>query len=400
MRGWMDNGATRAAAVIVGAFILIASVFSAAWFLPLGKVTYSDQTDVLPATASSTAPAEFVVTHMDTPRPMKGVYMTACTASEKRLRDRTLTVFEGTELNSLIIDLKDYTGTISYASTSVKVPGRGRGCVIPDLKEFIGELHDRSIYVVARITVFQDPLYASAHPEFAVRSKAHPEKVWRDRNGLAYIEVGAEPYWDYIVEISREAYDIGFDELNYDYIRFPSDGDMSDVLYNWSAGRERRQVLSAFFMYLRGKMADTMAVMSADIFGLTTIAADDLGIGQVLEDALSYFDYVAPMVYPSHFARGYNGIPNPAEHPYEVVNSSMLRAAERALAASTTPEKLRPWLQDFDLGAKYTPAMVRAQIQATYDAGLTSWMLWNAASKYQKGALELSSIPLAPENGM
>jgi hypothetical protein len=351
--------------------------------------------------SATTTPAVPVVTHISPPAALKAVYMTACTASVGRLRDKVLTDFDGTELNGLVIDLKDYTGTISYASTTVAVPPGGKGCRIVDLPEFIRTLHARGIYAIARVTVFQDPLYANAHQDLAIGSKSHPERPWHDKNGLSYLDPGAPAYWDYVVSIATEAYKIGFDEVNFDYIRFPSDGDLSDMKPQWSVGRPKSDVVRDFFAYLRETLnpgstapistsTPPVAIripMSADLFGLTTSATGDMGIGQILENALPYFDYIAPMVYPSHFASGFQNFAKPAEHPYEVVNYSMARAAERAVAASTTPEKLRPWLQDFSLGTVYTPAMVREQIQATYDSGLTSWMLWNAASSYQKQAL-------------
>ncbi|MEK9201846.1 MAG: putative glycoside hydrolase, partial [Patescibacteria group bacterium] len=131
-------------------------------------------------------------------------------------------------------------------------------------------------------------------------------------------------------------------------------------------------------------LAGTGVVISADLFGMTTTNTDDLNIGQVLERTLPYFDYIAPMVYPSHYPKTFLGFSNPAEKPYEVIKYSLDSAVTRA---STTPQKIRPWLQDFDLGAVYTKEMVRAQIQATYDAGLTSWMLWDAANTYTRGAL-------------
>lgn len=382
---WRRSGATRMAAIVIGAFVIIAGAFTAVIFLPFGHVAYEIHETA--AMATSTPPAEPIVTHLSTPEPLKAIYMTACTASERRLRDKVLVDFDGTELNALVIDLKDYTGSISYASTTVAVPPGGRGCRIVDLPQFLRELHRRGIYAIARLTTFQDPLYANTHPELAIQSKTHPGKTWKDRSGLAYLDPGAPSYWDYVVSIAKEAYSIGFDEVNFDYIRFPSDGDLSDMEFSWSAGRPKAEVIRTFFLYLRESMASTTMPLSADLFGLTTSATGDMGIGQILENALTYFDYVAPMVYPSHFASTFQGFARPAEHPYEVVKYSMTRAAERAVVASTTPQKLRPWLQDFDLGAIYTPAMVRAQIQATYDSGLTSWMLWNAASVYHKDAL-------------
>ena len=130
------------------------------------------------------------------------------------------------------------------------------------------------------------------------------------------------------------------------------------------------------------------APLSIDLFGMTTTNTDDLNIGQNLENALKYFDYVSPMVYPSHYPKGFNGYANPAAKPYEIVKFSMNSAVERAVKASTTPLKLRPWLQDFNLGATYDAPMVRAQIQATYDSHLNSWMLWNASNRYTIKALD------------
>mgnify|MGYP003394260007 FL=1 len=141
-------------------------------------------------------------------------------------------------------------------------------------------------------------------------------------------------------------------------------------------------------------MRKTGAKLSVDLFGMTTTVTVDMGIGQILENALPYFDYIAPMVYPSHYPKSWNGFANPAEKPYEVIKISMTGAVEREKAwrisqglSTTTPSKMRPWLQDFNLGADYGPDKVRGQIRATYDVGLSSWMLWNAGNKYTSSAL-------------
>jgi hypothetical protein len=157
---------------------------------------------------------------------------------------------------------------------------------------------------------------------------------------------------------------------------------MQDISYPYSNGQAKHIVIKNFFSYVAAHLKPTGAKVSADLFGLTTVAQDDVGIGQVLSDALDSFDYVAPMVYPSHFYPGTDGFKNPADHPYDIVKYSMSGGVAKAEAASSSPSKLRPWLQSFDLGAIYTPEMVRAQIQATYDVGLNSWMLWDAANKY------------------
>ncbi len=152
-------------------------------------------------------------------------------------------------------------------------------------------------------------------------------------------------------------------------------------------------MLKSFFEYLRDNLKETGVKISADLFGMTTTNNDDLGIGQVLEDTLLYFDFVDPMVYPSHYPPTWNGFKNPAEHPYEVIKLSMQggidkeQALQVSLGISTsTPSKLRPWLQDFDMGASYGVSEVRAQIKATYDIGLASWLIWDAGNKYTNGA--------------
>ena len=187
--------------------------------------------------------------------------------------------------------------------------------------------------------------------------------------------------------MSKEARDFGFDEINFDYIRFPSDGDMSDISYPWSSSTPKTVVLENFFKYLSESLLDSGLTTSADLFGMVTTAQNDMGIGQILEKALPYFDYISPMVYPSHYPPNFEGFKNPEAHPYEIVNLSLKRAVERAIVASSSPEKIRPWLQDFGLKMTYGPNEVRAQIKAVNDLGLSSWMLWSASNRYTKDAL-------------
>ncbi|TSC66851.1 MAG: hypothetical protein G01um101472_622 [Parcubacteria group bacterium Gr01-1014_72] len=208
--------------------------------------------------------------------------------------------------------------------------------------------------------------------------------VWKDYKGVQWLDAGNHEVWEYIVRLAKESYTRGFDELNFDYIRFPSDGNMNDIFYPMSEGRVKAEVIREFFSYLRESLAGTSAILSADLFGMTTTNKDDLNIGQILEYALPYFDYISPMVYPSHYPATFLGFANPAANPYEVVKYSMDEAYRRA---STTPLKLRPWLQDFDIGADYDAEKVRAQMKAVYDAGLTSWMLWAPSNRYTKDAL-------------
>ncbi|MDP2705052.1 MAG: putative glycoside hydrolase [Patescibacteria group bacterium] len=339
--------------------------------------------------APVTKPKEIIATHIILPRPLKAVYMTACVAGTPSFRKNIVHLIDTTELNAVIIDIKDYSGGISFETNDARFSdAEGENCFAQDMREFIASLHEKEIYVIGRISVFQDPVMTKLRPDLSVQK--NDRTVWKDYKGLSFIDVSAREYWDYIVALGILSYKAGFDELNFDYIRFPSDGNMSDIYYPWSEQMivsdpefGKAHALEAFFSYLKEKLSGTGAILSADLFGMTATNYDDLNIGQVLEYTLPFFDFVAPMVYPSHYPKTFLGFSNPSEKPYEVVRYSLDSAVKRA---STTPEKIRPWLQDFDLGAVYTKEMVRAQIQATYDAGLDSWMLWDAANTYTPGS--------------
>ncbi|MBU6431174.1 hypothetical protein KGQ29_02230 [Patescibacteria group bacterium] len=328
------------------------------------------------------------ISHLNTPSQVKGIYLTNWVAGDKSLRDPLVKIADDTEINSVVIDIKDYTGRIAFEVFDPLLKDVGSyEKRIADMKDFIEELHKKNIYVIGRISVFQDRYLVGKRPDLAVKRKSDGG-VWKDFKGISWLDPGAKEVWDYVIALAKESHDIGFDELNFDYIRFPSDGNMKDIYYPWSKDKRKTEVIREFFAYLREKLGNIGAPLSADLFGMTTVSSYDLNIGQNLENALKYFDFVSPMVYPSHFPPYFNGYKNPAGKPYEVVKFAMDSAVDRAIKASTTPFKLRPWLQDFDLGAIYDPPMVRAQIQATYDAGLDSWMLWNASNKYTSKALD------------
>jgi hypothetical protein len=382
------------------------------------------------------------IKYISLPSSVKAVYMSQCVAGTPSFRDDIVRLIEETELNSVMIDVKDYTGGISFPSDNKDLaPYVSKKCGARDMKDFIASLHQKGIYVIARITVFQDPLYAEMHPELAVHFKDPKGAVWKDHKGLSFIDVGAKPFWDYIVTLSKEAHKIGFDEINYDYVRYPSDGPIKNMDLPWTNEKDKSVVLEDFFEYLHTEMTKKDAyplgidppILSVDLFGMTTTSTDDLGIGQILEKALPYFDFIAPMVYPSHYPKGFNGWNNPNTVPYELLHFVLGSAVKRVEAEKTKiPHKkgekifeikktqsedvsgeisykeeslftgmytkevyeknvIRPWIQDFNYGGNYGPKEVRAQIQAAYDLGLDSWMLWAPSNRYTKEALEKST---------
>lgn len=337
-------------------------------------------------TEQAVAPAP--VTHIATPLAVKGLYMTGWVAGTQTMRNHVISLLDKTEANAVVIDIKDYTGKIAYPveDPALKAIGSSEKR-IPDLRALTTLLHEKGIYVIARIACFQDPYFVKIHPEYAVKTASDPNKVWKDRKGISWLDAGEKPVWEYLAAIARDAHSQGVDEIQFDYIRFPSDGNMKDIYYPASEGKAKVVVLREFFEYLHGEFDGSGIVTSADLFGMTTTNTDDLGIGQNLEDALRNFDYVSPMVYPSHYPKTWSGFSDPEAYPYETIKIAMGRGVERAKAIGVPETKLRPWLQDFGLRVKYGPKEVRAQIQATYDVGLTSWLLWDPKNVFTAGAL-------------
>ncbi|MDP3998993.1 MAG: putative glycoside hydrolase [bacterium] len=330
------------------------------------------------------------------PAIIKAIYATGWTAGSEKGITRLINLINETEVNAIVIDIKDYSGELSYptALEDVEKYGAKRDLKILRPNALIKKLHDNGIYVIARQTVFQDPTLALGRPDLALTSSS-TGKQWKDYKGVMWMDTAAQEVWDYNIEIARDALARGFDEVNFDYIRFASDGNMKDVVYPaWNKKTSKSETVRRFFQYLREHLGD--ARLSADLFGYTTLLYDDLGIGQIIENAYIYFDYVAPMVYPSHYNSGFLGYKNPAEKPYEVVFESMYTAYQRlehlknASTTQTVRGQLRPWLQDFDMGATYDATKVRAQITATYKSASSTpigWMLWAPSNVYTRAAL-------------
>ncbi|MEK7508148.1 MAG: putative glycoside hydrolase [Patescibacteria group bacterium] len=388
---------------------------------PIASIPTSSATpSVVPSGVIKTSSGDIInqIPMANPPAVVKGIYLTAWSAGSVSRLNSLIALIKRTELNAVVIDVKDYSGYLSYvvSSTLTRDSGAFREIRIPHPNAVIKRLHDERIYVIARITAFQDPILAKAHPEWALKDKKTGE-IWKDKSGLEWMDPAAEPVWKYISSIAKDGIDRGFDEINFDYVRFASDGDLSNIEFPfWDGKTPRRKIIENFFNFLRSDLGD--AKLSADLFGLTAVNLDDMGIGQILEDAYENFDYVSPMIYPSHFAAGFLGYQNPAKNPYEIIKYSMDHAIERLTMLTTTTietigtstvkktitrgrtpgeqfrAKLRPWLQDFDLGAKYDSVMVKNQINAVYDSGGSStekfagWLLWNPANVYTEAALE------------
>ena len=395
----MHSAKVAIVTVITVSFIIILLWVTSSWILPLNKISYgSDGTSLSDLNNSGTTTATtsdnflasttpvvpvFVVTHISTPIPVKAAYFTSWSAGTPSFQKEMFSLVQGTELNSLVIDIKDYSGRISFPMDDPEITSIGSVQErIRDIKEMIGKLHDEGIYVIGRVAVFQDPFIVKVHPEWSVINK-NTGGVWKDSGGANWVDPDNKEMWKYVATIAKQAYAVGFDEINFDYVRFPSDG-ISTAKFDKTASTTKAEVLTQFFSYLHDELSSAGIPISADVFGQTTSDTGDMGIGQHFENVLPYFDFVDPMVYPSHYINDFLNFSKPAEHPYAIVKYELDQAALRAVAASSSPDKIRPWLQAFDLGAIYTPEMVHEQIQATSDAGANGWLLWNAGSVYNR----------------
>lgn len=327
-----------------------------------------------------------------TPEEVRGIYVTSFSAANPETRKKLTDLVDQTELNTMVIDLKDVTGKLVFRPKRESLKKTALSPVlIEDLNSWIEDLHQRGIYTVARVMVFMDSAAVKAHPEWAIRST--DGGAWRDWTGSYWIDPGCQEAWEYIADIGKEAYDLGFDELNLDYIRFPSDGPLSKMVFNYHRDDEYRKykTMTDFFSWIDSSLNYLPMPISVDIFGLSYLKQnpeDDMNIGQRVIDCVDHFDYIMPMVYPSHYPDGFLGFSNPAEHPYEVVKESLLVGREIIESADGSPRLTRPWIQDFNMGAVYTPEMVRGQIQAAREEGASGWIVWNAKNEYTEEAFQ------------
>lgn len=322
------------------------------------------------------------------PKEVRAPYLTSWSGSSNSKINEIIDYGEQGLINSVVIDIKDFSGYIAY-DTDIDILEEydAERVLIKDIRKLIEKLHDNNIYVIARMVVFQDPILAYNRPDLAVK-KGDRESIWYNYSGLAWTDPSSEEVWDYNIAIAKDAFEKGFDEINFDYIRFPSDGDLSDIYYpHFEYGEDTKPAVLKQF-YSRMREALPSARLSIDLFGLTMVKEYDIGIGQILEDAAEYFDFICPMVYPSHYVSGFNGYLNPADYPYEVVYYSLEKGVKRIGGDYV---KIRPWLQDFNLGADYDAEKVLLQINATKDAlgeEYRGFMLWNPQNIYTINALK------------
>lgn len=329
--------------------------------------------------------SDFIFKTKPEKRTVKGLYLTAYSAGSPKTLDNIIDLINTTELNAVVIDVKDYSGKVLYDSQISLVNELGlESDRLGDVEAIIKKLHDNDIYVIARQTVFQDPILAEKKSDWAFKSKNGG--LWRDNKGLAWVDTNNKDVWNYNLDIAKEVINFGFDEVNFDYVRFPTDGPMSLLVYT-NGEKEKYDVIHEFFQFLNENLGEAPAYLSLDFFGFVMERNDGMSIGQRLEDAVNEVDYIYPMMYPSHYPAGHLGLANPAEYPGIVIENGMIKGLPYF---TDTKAQVRPWIQDFNIGAIYDATKIRAQIDMIEKYSDAGWLLWNAANRYSSAGLKVN----------
>ncbi len=320
----------------------------------------------------------------------KALYLTYYGIGDRTLRGAALKLIEQTELNSLVIDVKGDRGVITYRSDLPLVfqIGAQRQVIVKDIKGLLTSLKEKGIYTIARIVVFKDNILGTARPELAIRTQ--DGGIWRDREGLIWMDPSKRAVWDYNIDIAVEAARNGFDEIQFDYVRFP---DRKGLKFGVPNDEENRvKYISGFLMEARRRLAPYNVFLAADIFGYVSWNLNDTQIGQRLDRLVPCVDYISLMLYPSGFQFGIPGYRNPVAHPYEIVYLSLKKSRERTQIPSV---RFRPWLQAFKDYAfdrrHFNGAEIRCQIKAADEFGADGWMLWNPRNVYTADGLKKQS---------
>jgi hypothetical protein len=322
---------------------------------------------------------------------VRGIYLTRTSVNTKEKIANWISFAKKTNLNAFVIDVKDDDGFMLFTTSAAAkfVPKANEDAFYSkeEMKSVVSELKAAGIYVIARIVAFKDPSYARAHMDRAI--------VYKD-TGAPYMGIYKVPWasaydkqlWEYNVSVAKEAAEVGFDEIQYDYVRFPelTEYDRNRVNLRKTGDDSFAECIQKFLIYSKKELAPYNVPLAADVFGLVSTAVDDLGIGQYWEAISNVVDYICPMVYPSHYANGSFGLSIPDQFPYETVYRSVLDGVRRNCNIPT-PARIRPWIQSFTATwvkghITYDENAIRKEIKALKDLGINEYMFWNASNRY------------------
>ena len=324
-----------------------------------------------------------------TPFRARAVYLSVYGVATPSLRDAAIALKNTNGINALVIDAKGDRGLTSFASEARESIGAAANApspapVVHDMAALLQNLHQEGLYLIARIVVFKDDPLASAHPEWSVRdAQGDP---WRDREKLQWVDPFRREVWKHNLDVAEEAARLGFDEIQFDYVRFPDAAGL--VFSELNTRANRTAAIAGFLTAARARLAPYNVFVAADIFGYVCWNLDDTAIGQQLETLGAPLDYISPMLYPSGFAWGLPGCTKPTEDPGQIVSRSLAEAQRRTGLPGV---RFRPWLQAFRDYAfdrrEFDADEIRAQIDAADAEHTDGWMLWNPRNRYDPAQL-------------
>ena len=323
-----------------------------------------------------------------TPFVARALYSPSAIFEASGRLDALLDLIDKTEVNAMVIDVKETAGNLYWATdlAAAKAVGAVMEHPLFQLDELLPKLKERGIYLIARLVVMKDNTLGKARPDLAVMNATTGEP-WRDYRGGIWLDPYNAGVAEYIAALAGDLADKGFDEVQLDYVRFFSDGDYATADTNLPNTQSfRLPAIRRLFRVVSGALATKRAFLSADVFPISFIATDDQGIGQRPEVIMPYVDYFSPMVYPSHYGPYTFGFANPNDHPYEVIDQTLKIMNEERAGLRMV---IRPWIQDFGYGPfpPYSAGQVLQEMKAASDNGAQGWMIWNAQAFFTEAAL-------------
>ncbi|MGG4488779.1 putative glycoside hydrolase [Metabacillus idriensis] len=330
------------------------------------------------------------------PDAIRGIYVTGHSAGGSKFEQLTK-LMDTTDLNAMVIDVKDDHGNLTYRPDPESPYYDISKQYIKDPRAMLKELEKKKIYPIARVVVFKDTVLANKKPEWSYKDG---NSVWKNGRGESFVNPFVKDVWDYNVKIAIEAAKLGFQEIQFDYVRFPEGFENKDATLKYSHGdytdtnqdniQKRVTAVTDFVEYAREELKPYGVKTSVDIFGYTATLPEAPGIGQNFTKISDHVDVISSMIYPSHWT-AYFGIEKPDLKPYELI-TEYAKLENKKLDELKTRPVSRPWLQDFTaswLGSgnykKYGKEDVEAQIKALNDQGIEEYLLWNAGNNYTKG---------------
>ncbi|HHU72199.1 MAG TPA: putative glycoside hydrolase, partial [Clostridiales bacterium] len=368
------------------------------------QITISDEDTVLDTTPIPTPeptvtpaieePEETLAIIERDPVKAKGIYVTSAKANSDDFA-RLVNLADTTEINAMVIDVKGDTGKITYHMDSPLAKEiNATTNQISDMEGLVKTLKEKDIYLIARIVAFKDPYVAEQKHEWAIKNK--DGSLYRDNNDECWVNPYNHEVWDYLMEVSTKAAEIGFDEIQFDYIRFSTGKGIAEADFGEESEiKSKEDIIIEFTKYAYEKLKPLGVFVSADVYGTIISSSIDAGlVGQNYVEMAKYLDYICPMIYPSHFGEGNYGIEYPDLEPLLIVRK-VLNASKEKLAQIPEDDHraiVRPWLQDFTASwiknyKVYGGEEVRAQIEGVYEAGYDEWILWNASTNYSVDGL-------------